>query len=127
MRPTYTYKVTGVRVVDGDTIEADVDVGFGVVLHKQMFRLFGINAYETRRGSWTKQLPQSVVEMRLKLGKMAKDCLIHMVEQAEMCTIATVPSINKGKYGRWLAVLYVDNLDWNNHVIEQGWGVEAFY
>jgi endonuclease YncB( thermonuclease family) len=45
---TYQYNAVVVRVVDGDTFVGHVDLGFGVWLHDQNFRLLGINAREKK-------------------------------------------------------------------------------
>ena len=37
-----------VRVVDGDTVDVDIDLGFGVWLRKQRIRLYGIDTPESR-------------------------------------------------------------------------------
>lgn len=42
----HIYEATVERVVDGDTVVLNVDLGFGVWLRKQSFRLLGINARE---------------------------------------------------------------------------------
>ena len=44
----YEYAVTIVRVVDGDTVDVDIDLGFEVTLKNQRVRLIGIDAPETR-------------------------------------------------------------------------------
>lgn len=44
----YEYNCTINRVVDGDTVDVDIDLGFGVVLKKERVRLLGIDAPETR-------------------------------------------------------------------------------
>ena len=44
----YEYKCKLVRVVDGDTIDVDVDLGFGVWLQKQRIRMYGIDTPESR-------------------------------------------------------------------------------
>ena len=43
----YTYKAKLMRVVDGDTVDAEIDLGFGVFM-KQRIRLYGINTPESR-------------------------------------------------------------------------------
>ena len=45
----YEYNCKIVRVVDGDTVDVDIDLGFGVWLHKERIRLHGIDAPETRQ------------------------------------------------------------------------------
>ena len=44
----YTYKVDVTRVVDGDTVDVDVDLGFGMIYKKQRVRLKGIDTPESR-------------------------------------------------------------------------------
>ena len=44
----FEYKASLVKVVDGDTIDVDLDLGFGVWLKKQRVRLYGINTPESR-------------------------------------------------------------------------------
>ena len=44
----YHYKAVLVRVIDGDTIDVDIDLGFDVWLKKQRVRLAGIDATESR-------------------------------------------------------------------------------
>ena len=44
----YQYKAVLVRVIDGDTIDVDIDLGFDVWLKKQRVRLAGIDAPESR-------------------------------------------------------------------------------
>ena len=44
----YEYRCKIVRVVDGDTVDVDIDLGFGVWLHKERVRLHGIDTPESR-------------------------------------------------------------------------------
>ena len=44
----FEYKCKLVRVVDGDTVDVDIDLGFGVWLRKQRIRLYGIDTPESR-------------------------------------------------------------------------------
>ena len=44
----YEYPATINRVVDGDTIDVDIDLGFSIILKKQRVRLLGINARVSR-------------------------------------------------------------------------------
>jgi micrococcal nuclease len=44
----YEYRVKIIKVVDGDTVDVDIDLGFGVWLKKQRIRLFGIDTPESR-------------------------------------------------------------------------------
>ena len=44
----YEYNVKITRVVDGDTVDIDIDLGFGVWLHKERVRIYGIDTPESR-------------------------------------------------------------------------------
>lgn len=44
----YEYRVSNFRVVDGDTVDCDIDLGFGVTLSKQRIRLDGVDTPEKR-------------------------------------------------------------------------------
>lgn len=44
----YKYEATVRRWVDGDTVDVDIDLGFGLVYSNQRLRLYGIDAYESR-------------------------------------------------------------------------------
>ena len=106
----YVYKATIERVVDGDTIDVTLDLGFDVRLHKQRCRLAGIATPESR----TRDLAEK------KLGLAAKDRLI------ELCVGSiTIKSFGKGKYGRILAIPYTENNeDICQMLINEGHAVE---
>ena len=44
----FEYKCKLVKVVDGDTVDVDIDLGFGVWLQNQRIRLYGIDTPESR-------------------------------------------------------------------------------
>ena len=44
----YEYRCKITRVVDGDTVDVDIDLGFGVWLHKERVRIYGIDTPESR-------------------------------------------------------------------------------
>ena len=44
----FEYSCTIVKVIDGDTVDVDIDLGFGVWLKKQRIRLYGIDTPESR-------------------------------------------------------------------------------
>ena len=97
------------RVIDGDTIVADLSLGLGVILDDQYIRLYGIDAWETRG------------EERPK-GLLAKQYVIRRLEEGKV-EVEIRPewgSKGKGKYGRWLVIVYIDGKDLNAELIEQG-------
>ena len=44
----YTYRCKILRVVDGDTVDVDIDLGFGIWMHKERVRMMGIDTPESR-------------------------------------------------------------------------------
>ena len=107
----YTYKAKILSVYDGDTVTADIQLGFYVIAHKVKLRLYGINTPEIRGGT---------AETK-KAGITARDWLREKVTGKEV----TVKSFGKGKYGRWLTELYLDGEETslNQQLIDQGLAV----
>jgi Kyanoviridae endonuclease len=101
----YEYMVEIDRVVDGDTVDLVVDLGFNIRITER-FRLFGINAPESRtRDKAEKQK-----------GLAATAYLKTELENASAIMIKTDKD-KKGKYGRWLGTLWVmkeARLEWTN-------------
>lgn len=85
----YEYRANIVRVIDGDTVVVDIDLGFDVWLHKRHIRLYGIDAPACR----TRDLDEK------KYGFMAKEFLEK--ELADRVVLKTRLDV-KGKYGRIL-------------------------
>ena len=98
------------RVIDGDTFDCIIDLGFDVKLHKQRVRLSGIDTPESR----TRDLAEK------KLGLAAKERL------KELCVGKfKIKSLGKGKYGRILGIPYDENgKDICKILIEEGHAVE---
>jgi len=94
----YEYRVKIVKVVDGDTVDVDIDLGFGVWLKKQRVRLFGIDTPESR----TRDLDEK------RYGLMAKKFL---TEQIQDGAILKTRLDGKGKYGRILGEVLVNPWD----------------
>mgnify|MGYP001471476394 FL=1 len=51
----YEYKATVVKIVDGDTVDVDIDLGFGVVLKDERVRIMGIDTPESRTRDLTEK------------------------------------------------------------------------
>jgi micrococcal nuclease len=109
----YWYKALISRIVDGDTVEADVDLGFRI-RQKMMLRLYGIDAPE-------------LIAQNPEPGRKAKEFLAKLVEGKEI-VIQTFK--DKGdKYGRMLAELYVvpvdktDKVSVNRIMVDAGYAV----
>jgi micrococcal nuclease len=90
----FVYNATLDRIVDGDTLDCILDLGFDVKLHKQRVRLAGIDTPESR----TRNLEEKA------LGLKAKKRL------EELCVGSfKIKSLGKGKYGRILGIPYTED------------------
>jgi micrococcal nuclease len=69
----YEYKAKVLRVVDGDTVDVDIDLGFGVVLANERVRIMGIDTPESRTRDTVEKVFGLASKARLKelLGKTA--------------------------------------------------------
>ena len=93
----YTYKIKLDRVIDGDTVDAFIDLGFDIHVKKRI-RFMGINTPESR----TRDLEEKA------RGLAAKDRLKAILEGASEIQLQ---SHGVGKYGRCLGELHVDRVD----------------
>ena len=93
----YQYKVSVVKVVDGDTLDVDIDLGFGMSYKKQRVRMMGIDTPESRTRDKVEKL----------FGKASKKHLTHLLSEGNI----TLVSHDKGKFGRILGELFVHNED----------------
>ena len=75
----YEYRCKIVKVIDGDTVDVDIDLGFGVWLHKERVRLYGIDTPESR----TRDLEEK------KYGMMAKKLVLALMPIGSMQTLIT--------------------------------------
>ena len=103
-------------MVDGDTLDAFIDLGFNVIVRKRI-RFYGINAPESR----TRDLEEK------KRGLAAKARLKEMLGQNENKFV--LQSHGVGKYGRCLGELFLsygDDKSIQNLLIEEGHGVEYY-
>ena len=111
----YTYKAKLDRVIDGDTIDVNIDLGFDISVHKRI-RLAGIDTPESR----TRDLEEK------KRGLASKARLIELLDKGDL----VVESKDVGKYGRVLGVLHIypKDLDLpinvNDRLVEEGYATE---
>ena len=87
----YEYKCKIVKVVDGDTADVDIDLGFGVWMKKQRIRFAGIDTPESR----TRDLEEK------KYGLAAKAFVEAHLPVGSIRTLTTVKD-ERGKFGRIL-------------------------
>ena len=93
----YTYNIELLRVVDGDTIDAKIDLGFDIWVKKRV-RFLGVNAPESR----TRDLKEKA------RGLAAKDRVKQLLEGTKTIQLK---SHGVGKYGRCLGELHIDVVD----------------
>ena len=111
----YEYKFKFVRVIDGDTVDGIIDLGFGISL-KERVRIYGIDAPEVRLQTSIKNIKERYAEKDrgLKAKSRLKELLIHGSKQPEGLFINTFLD-KQGKYGRILGdIKYVYARDLHN-------------
>ena len=87
----YEYNCKILRVVDGDTVDVDIELGFGIWHHKERIRIYGLDAPESR----TRDKVEKV------FGKYAKQCVKDWLPTGSVQKLVTEKD-KSGKYGRVL-------------------------
>ena len=108
----FEYKCKVTKVVDGDTVDVDIDLGFGVWLRDQRIRLYGIDTPESRTSDPSEKL----------YGKAATEFLKKWLDGGDV-TIKTHKD-ERGKFGRILGELWVFDTNVNKKMIEEHHAVE---
>ena len=108
----YEYRCKVDRIIDGDTVDVDIDLGFGVWLHKERIRLYGIDTPESR----TRDLEEK------KYGLAAKKFLTGMLDDPAGIILKTHKDAT-GKFGRilrelWRTTNYADQ-SINDYMVEK--------
>lgn len=103
----YQAKIT--RVIDGDTVDAIVNLGFNVSITER-FRLADFDAPETYRPKNNNELLR---------GELATKILKSLILNKEVI----IDTSKKGKYGRWIAVIYIKGKKGsiNQYMIDNGY------
>tara|TARA_Y100000992_G_scaffold79926_1_gene50752 strand:- start:1381 stop:1806 length:426 start_codon:yes stop_codon:yes gene_type:complete len=94
----YEYRCKIVKIIDGDTVDVDIDLGFGVWMHKERIRLYGIDTPESR----TRDLDEK------KYGLIAKGWIERFMPVGSMQTLITQKD-KSGKFGRILGKFRVND------------------
>jgi len=111
----YVYRIKSVlKVVDGDTIDASIDLGFDISLEKRI-RLAGIDTPESR----TRNLEEKA------LGLESKEWLKKALEGAKDILIKTELPDSTEKYGRIIGHLFINDQETslNNQMIDEGYAL----
>jgi len=112
----YEYKATPLKVIDGDTIDLLIDLGFSVHV-KERVRLWGIDTPETRTRD----------KKEKKAGLAAKKYVLDWIAKHPSFTIRTHKD-GRGKFGRMLAEIFEDGktLSLNDDMVALGYAKPYF-
>ena len=111
----YIYRIKNIlKVVDGDTIDADIDLGFSISLEKRI-RLAGVDTPESR----TTDLKEKA------MGLESKEWLKKKLEGAKDIIIKTELPDSTEKYGRIIGHLFINEQEssLNNQMINDGYAL----
>ena len=107
----YEYKAKIVKVIDGDTVDVTIDLGFSITIEERI-RFYGINCPETRTSDKIEKArgiqSKAFTESKLPVGK----------------TVTLQSKVfDKEKYGRILADVIVDGVNLNQELLKEGLAV----
>tara|TARA_R110002020_G_scaffold346042_4_gene559918 strand:- start:1206 stop:1628 length:423 start_codon:yes stop_codon:yes gene_type:complete len=111
----YEYSCKVERVVDGDTVDVVLDLGFDI-LYKSRVRLYGIDTPESR----TRNLDEKA------RGKLATAFLKEAVDCGKQIVIQTKLKDSRGKFGRVLGEVIIDGVNINVKMVDENHAV-AYY
>lgn len=111
----YQYKAKVLKVLDGDTVDIDLDLGFNIILANQRVRMAGVDTPESRTTN-TEEKPR---------GVLSKKKLAEKLPVGSWVTIETVKSDNNDdKFGRILGYFILeDGTNVNNWLIDNNYAV----
>ena len=112
----YEYRCKVLRVVDGDTVDVDIDLGFGVWMHKERIRLHGIDTPESR----TRDLEEK------KYGLIAKQKIKDFMPVVSMQTLVTTKD-KAGKFGRILGKFLIYDKTTDSQMTINDWMIREHH
>jgi micrococcal nuclease len=112
----YKYNVKIKKVIDGDTVDVDIDLGFGVWLHKERVRIMGIDTPESRTRDKVEKL----------FGLASKEKLKELLPLSSMQVLVVGEYDAKGKFGRILGDFEIEDTKVTDILIEEGHAVAYF-
>jgi len=113
LKDPYIYRIKQItKVVDGDTVDADIDLGFDISLTKRI-RLAGVDTPESRTSDANEK----------KYGLESKEWLKHSLQDAKNILIKTELPDSTEKYGRIIGHLFVNDQEssLNDQMIVEGY------
>ncbi|WP_294402666.1 thermonuclease family protein [uncultured Clostridium sp.] len=96
-----------IKIIDVDTIDVGIDLGFDLWKNARI-RFYGINAPE-------------ITGVEKPLGIIARDFLIKLTPVNSFIKLQT---LGQDKFGRWLGIIYKDDLNVNEYLVKEGHAVE---
>ena len=110
----YEYNCKIVRVIDGDSIIIDIDLGFSHFIHNESIRLYGVDTPECR----TRDAEEKAA------GLLAKEFVEEALHVGGTYTLTTK---EKGKFGRYLGTIYLtDKTSINAALVKERLAVPYF-
>lgn len=116
----FEYRVNIRRVVDGDTVDVDIDLGFGVWLKNERVRLYGIDTPESRTRDKIEKI----------YGKAASAYVKKFCDDEKGMILKTKSYDSKGKFGRimgelWRVTSFADK-SLNQYLVEKNHAVPYY-
>ena len=114
----YEYKVNIIKIVDGDTVDVDIDLGFGMWIKDERVRMMGIDTPESRTRD----------KVEKKFGLASKERLKSMLGKKGILKtqVNKKGEDMKGKFGRILGDFVVDDKMATEILVEEGYAVAYF-
>lgn len=114
----YEYRATVIHVVDGDTVDVDIDLGFGIELKNERVRIMGIDTPESRTLDRVEKL----------FGKLATARVEELLQGGDEVVLKTEVNKHgedmKGKFGRILGDFVVNGRMLTDILVEEGHAVK---
>lgn len=104
------YDVRLIKVVDGDTVDVDIDLGFGIWLHDERVRIMGIDTPESRTSDKVEDLFGEAAKARVK--ELFKSEHIKLITEEDR-----KGEDMKGKFGRILGDFELEYKQENNAIV----------
>ena len=114
----YEYRATVVKVIDGDTVDVDIDLGFGICMKDERVRIMGIDTPESRTRDKVEDLFGEAAKARVK-ELLTGDVVLKT-------QIARNGEDMKGKFGRILGDFKIGEKMLTDILIEEGHAVAYF-
>mgnify|MGYP003133560822 FL=1 len=106
----YRYRCKIIKVIDGDTVDVDIDLGFGVWMHKERVRVHGIDTPESRTRD----------KVEKKFGLYAKKIVEGFLPKGSTQTLCTIKDAT-GKFGRILGKFEIYDSKTDQYMMMGDW------